>query len=273
MAGLDPLERLTWLTAVTLDSRATIAIVRVAGALAHRQNAKTGQLNPKVSTICGDTGLTDRAVRAAVKALEGAGFLFVSRGDGRGHSNAYRLTFPESLNSETVNDETLFTDSLNGGAENPEQPFRETLNGRSARTKEENQGENQGKSSSREGEELVSQPVYRTKKRRSLSGQQLEWFEQFWETFGYKSGKAEAADAWLDLKVDEESVMAILAGAAKEAQARPGLLQQGRTPKMAQGWLSGRRWEDEHSCPSRPSQHSNFEQQDYGAGIAADGRF
>lgn len=269
MTGLYPLARLRWLTTVNLDSRATIAMVRVAGALARRQNAVTGQLNPSVPTICGDTGLTDRAVRAAVKALEGAGFLSVARGDGRGHSNAYRLIIPESLNSETVNGESLFTDSLNGGTENPERPFQETLNGRSARTREENQGNNKGKFSSPEGED---QPVYRTKKRRSLSGRQLEWFEQFWAIFGYKSGKAEAADAWLGLKVDEESVTAILDGAASAAEARPGLLQQGRTPKMAQGWLSGRRWEDEHS-PSRQSPHSNFEQQDYSAGIEPDGRF
>lgn len=89
-----------------------------------------------------------------------------------------------------------------------------------------------------------SGPVYKTKRGRKLAGEQLAWFEQFWEMFEYKSGKAEAADAWLDLKITEADLPEILDGAAVEAQRRPELERLGRIPKMAQGWLSGRRWED-----------------------------
>lgn len=85
---------------------------------------------------------------------------------------------------------------------------------------------------------------YRTKRGRQLQGTQLEAFERFWKTFAYAKGRAEAADAWLDLKPGDELLLAILAGAEREARARPALLAAKRTPKMAQGWLSGRRWED-----------------------------
>ena len=87
--------------------------------------------------------------------------------------------------------------------------------------------------------------TFRTKKGRTLKGSHLEQFNQFWETFSYKSGKAEAGDAWYDLKVDEQVFALILHAARIEARTRPKLREKGQTPKMAQGWLSGRRFEDE----------------------------
>jgi len=85
-----------------------------------------------------------------------------------------------------------------------------------------------------------------TKRKRKLSGKRLETFNAFWDAFGYKAGKAEAADAWLDIPALTGSVVSrIVAAAKKEAARRTGLRAEGKTPKMAQGWLSGRRWEDE----------------------------
>lgn len=85
---------------------------------------------------------------------------------------------------------------------------------------------------------------YLSKKGRKLSGDQLQAFEIFWTDFNYKTGKAEAADAWLDLKVAYELYKKILVGARREAAGRQSLIEKGNTPKMAQGWLSGKRWED-----------------------------
>ena len=86
---------------------------------------------------------------------------------------------------------------------------------------------------------------YMTKKNRKLEGNQLIGFNNFWNTFNDKQrgGKAEAADAWLDLKVDKILYEKIIKGAQKEALRRPGLEERNQTPKMAQGWLSARRWE------------------------------
>lgn len=85
---------------------------------------------------------------------------------------------------------------------------------------------------------------YLTHKKRKLSGPQLQAFEAFWKTFNYSQGKAAAADAWIDLRVNNEMFQRILKGALKESQRRPQLLDSGRTPIMAQGWLSQRRFED-----------------------------
>jgi hypothetical protein len=65
---------------------------------------------------------------------------------------------------------------------------------------------------------------YLTKRRRRLTGWKLEIFEDFWETFNLRTGKAEAAD--------------------REAEGRALLVAKGRTPKWAKGWISARRWED-----------------------------
>jgi hypothetical protein len=93
--------------------------------------------------------------------------------------------------------------------------------------------------------EMQDERSYTTKKGRKLKGVHLDRFERFWEAFGYRKGKAEAADAWLDLKPDEATTEEIVKGAQTEARNRPSLIQAGYTPKMAQGWLTGRRWEDE----------------------------
>lgn len=86
---------------------------------------------------------------------------------------------------------------------------------------------------------------YLTKRRRKLSGWKLEAFEEFWQTFGYKKGRAEAADAWLDISdLTPELARKINQAADREAEARPLLVAKGRTPKWAQGWISARRWED-----------------------------
>lgn len=85
-----------------------------------------------------------------------------------------------------------------------------------------------------------------TKKKRKLSGKRLEAFSRFWDIFSYKKGKAEAADSWLDIPSMTNHLCEEINKAAEiEAKRRPLLEASGKTPKMAQGWLSGRRWEDE----------------------------
>ena len=85
-----------------------------------------------------------------------------------------------------------------------------------------------------------------TRKKRKLTGKRLETFLVFWEWFAYKKGKSEAADAWLDIPNLTNSICdEIYRAAGIEARRRPGIEASGKIPKMAQGWLTGRRWEDE----------------------------
>lgn len=89
--------------------------------------------------------------------------------------------------------------------------------------------------------------VFLTKKKRQLKSRQLEMFEKFWTAFDYKKDKANAADAWCDLRVSEQLFPKIIEGAEATARDRPDMVKAGRTPIYAQGWLSSRRWEDETS--------------------------
>ena len=86
---------------------------------------------------------------------------------------------------------------------------------------------------------------YLTKKKKKLKGKKLEMFEEFWETFGWKQGKAAAADAWLEIEDLQTQYEKILEGAKRYAKTRKKLLEKGLTPKWAEGWLRARRWEDE----------------------------
>lgn len=105
------------------------------------------------------------------------------------------------------------------------------------------------------GDELGS---FETYKKRTVKGKRLETFLMFWDAFEYKAGKAKAADAWLDIpSLTKTDVEKIVTAARMEAQKRPQLLAKGTTPKMAQGWISERRWEDESMASAAPVQRYN----------------
>lgn len=85
-----------------------------------------------------------------------------------------------------------------------------------------------------------------TKKKRVLSGKRLSVFLEFWEAFADKRGRADAADTWLDLPpMTNGTAGKIIEAAKKYAAGRKEIISRGGTPKMAQGWLASRRWEDE----------------------------
>jgi hypothetical protein len=85
-----------------------------------------------------------------------------------------------------------------------------------------------------------------SKKGRRLEGKRFEAFQQFWDAFAYKDGRAAAIDAWLDIpQLTNTLVQKIITAAKKEAVRRTEILRKGGTPKMAQGWITERRWEDE----------------------------
>lgn len=88
---------------------------------------------------------------------------------------------------------------------------------------------------------------YLTKKKKKLTGWKLKTFEEFWIAFNWKKGKAEAADAWLQIPGLTKDLVTetIIPAALLEADGRQAIIDRGSTPKWAQGWLSGRRWEDE----------------------------
>lgn len=96
---------------------------------------------------------------------------------------------------------------------------------------------------------------YLTKKKRKLTGKRLETFNRFWTAFSFYKGKAEAADAWIDIPtLTDALVETIVAAARAEAKRRPAILAKNGTPKWAQGWLTSRRWEDGDLAPMQTAQ-------------------
>jgi uncharacterized protein YdaU (DUF1376 family) len=109
------------------------------------------------------------------------------------------------------------------------------------------------------GEEEHSEDDWISKKKRLLEGKRLETFKTFWDAFDYKKGRAEAIDAWLDIpQLNNGLVAKILVAAKVEAMNRAKIVQKGGTPKFAQGWLSARRWEDEHITPKIGGINNDF---------------
>lgn len=98
-----------------------------------------------------------------------------------------------------------------------------------------------------------SMEYYLTHKKRQLYGKRLDTFNRFWDAFGYKKSRSAAADAWIDIpSLTDALVERIISAARAEAERRKQLIREGRTPKMAQGWISERRWEDEQDEDAKP---------------------
>jgi hypothetical protein len=74
----------------------------------------------------------------------------------------------------------------------------------------------------------------------------MDAFKRFWDAFADKRGREAAWKAWCRIKgLDDALVEQIVAGAVRYAAQRAAIVERGGTPKMAEGWLTGRRWEDE----------------------------
>jgi hypothetical protein len=69
-------------------------------------------------------------------------------------------------------------------------------------------------------------------------------FDLFWAAFDYKQGRDRAAARWLQMGVIEKSEIDQIIQAAKHEAANRKNLPEGRVAKMAEGWLTERRWLD-----------------------------
>jgi len=76
----------------------------------------------------------------------------------------------------------------------------------------------------------------------ALDARQRKWFEGFWQAFGHKRGRENAAMRWqqLGVKTDAE-YQQIIDAASAEARRE---LAPGQVRKMAEGWLNEKRYLD-----------------------------
>jgi hypothetical protein len=88
-------------------------------------------------------------------------------------------------------------------------------------------------------------------------------FDLFWLAFDYKEARDEAAGSWLNMAKEDHTKATydkIIAAAKQTAMDRKNL-PEGRAPKMAQGWLSSRRWNDKQATPVDEAEKQRREQQ------------
>ena len=93
---------------------------------------------------------------------------------------------------------------------------------------------------------------------RALTGTQRQWFDRFWKAYDHKQGKQRAAMRWGQLgELDDATYQHIIQAAKKDAER---FLPTGQVRKMAEGWLTERRWED-HATPTNDNPEDEHDQQ------------
>ena len=103
--------------------------------------------------------------------------------------------------------------------------------------------------------EPVPAPVGAAQAQRVKRFDSQGWFEKFWEAFADKRGRAPAQIAWRKIKgLDQQLAETIVTSAVLYARQRIDIVARNGTPKMAQGWLNDRRWEDDATTIAGQSQ-------------------
>lgn len=204
---------------------------------------KPGQFVMGRDKAAEETGMTSRKVRTCLKHLKNL----------------------KNVTSKTTNKFTVITitnwhsyqssDTQSDQQNDQEATSRRPAGDQQGDHRQEVKKEKKGKSKSKEysasgsadaGNGNGNGSLYITKKGRKITDKRLATFNELWAAFGYKKGKAEAADSWLDVPpITDTYFQTILEAARREDAIRPDIIRQGRTPKMLQGWITGRRWEDE----------------------------
>lgn len=80
---------------------------------------------------------------------------------------------------------------------------------------------------------------------RKTNSYREEWFEEFWEIFWVKKGKAKAREVFRRHATTEEIKNQILAAVRAQKTEMLARLSVGGTPKWAEGWLNSKRYLDD----------------------------
>lgn len=94
-------DRFDWMQQIIADPARSGTAKLIAAILATRfANAETGEAYPSKATLAAAVGRSERMVQIAIREMENAGWLAVSRGRGRGRSSTYSLAFPAGCEPE-----------------------------------------------------------------------------------------------------------------------------------------------------------------------------
>jgi hypothetical protein len=240
--------RARWRSAILASELRAPARV-VAFVLAEFMDA-AGECFPSIARIGRAARLAPSTVRLAIEELRRERFLDVTRttggyaGDVRTR-NHYRARFPVE-GSESRTGPRAGAVRVSGAT--PPGLGRNASDSRLL-TSPKNQSKEPGKTLPRS--------------RRARGAAYTRDFEAFWSAYGYKVDKVRAFRAWEKVITGGADPEAIIAGARRyvawiEAQADPP------RRKYPEGWLSGRRWEDELPTPTG---RGDWIEQDLRAGL------
>ncbi|MEJ1384857.1 MAG: hypothetical protein RPV21_10860 [Candidatus Sedimenticola sp. (ex Thyasira tokunagai)] len=83
-----------------------------------------------------------------------------------------------------------------------------------------------------------------------LQGESKRQFDAFWHAFRHKQGRDRTAMRWYNMgDLSREQATTIIDAAKAEAAKS---LPDGQVRKMAEGWLTERRWEDHQTTEAKP---------------------
>lgn len=186
--------------------------------LAIADNANDAKLAwPSIDTLAAKTRQTSTTVRSQLRKLEAAGLL--ERNERPGRSSMYRILTPPK-NFTPPKTPPLPNDDFDPSRRTSPPLLRDTLYPSYGAGDEPN-----------EPIEPIEEPTTRTRE---------ELFEEFWEVYPLKNGKAKARDAF-ERALKKVSFGTILEGARRyrdDPNRNPGYT------KWAQGWLNDERWSD-----------------------------
>ena len=244
--------------------------------LVWRSNGK-GKCWPSMAKIADDLGVSKNAVRTALARLESLGAIRIDRG-GMGREDSHRY-YPQPLTGLELPDQSLgakpfvkrpiqsdaaslkgcsqLKTSVNGSLQSTEDfsQLHEKGSVDCMRRVQLTEPEVEQRNITREVEQMrdcgaidAIEPPHPAKSdpHGKVSGPPpAPTFQEFWDAYGYKKSRKEAERTWKGLSAGSKRA-ALAAVPAYLADIAKTKTQQ----KHAQGWLNGRRWEDELSAPS-----------------------
>ena len=206
-----------------------------------------GQLVTSRSELVTLLGLTDKEVRRAIRGLENLHLV--------GQMKAGKYTVIYLTNSDACKVEGPDEGQIKGQMRASSGPDEGPDEGQvlyKEGERENRERETRDLSVNSAADAAPRKQSARRKAKPVLDGWRMDAFEKFWDAYAHKFGRGGAEKAWAAIpNLDAGLVERICDAARKEAARRPAWVARGMTPKMAQGWLSERRWEDDYSQPAQ----------------------
>jgi len=210
---------------------------------------KRGQFYTSLDTLSKELGLSVQKIRTAISKLESTGEITSKQ-----HAKARMVTVINYDQHQADNKEI----TRNQQGSNKEV----TTTKKNKNKKKEKNTKDVTNPASDNADDL--EPHYITRKGRKLTGKRLETFNRFWDAFDYRKDKSSAADSWLNIPSLTDSLVDEIVSAAKvAASARGAIIADGKSAQYAQGWLTARRWEDEHVEQGQATVHSQPERKSF----------